>query len=318
MERLKLSPDVFLGDPKSGTQGSNTRLVYARLVGFPRTGPHKDMAGHDINYLALSGVLSLLPGKDKPEFPLNILADFAGGGVMCALGILLALIERHKSGLGQVVYSDMVSGVRYLSSWPLLHATISSTTFFNSPRGHNVLDGGAPYYNVYTCADGRWMSVGCIEPQFFSIFLERFAGALPQDFALGGGWRPTREMQREKGEWERMKEYFKKGFQMYPRDYWENVFHGTDACALPVLSLEEASALAARALPGDDNAPAVHPVLERTIASPEPALHSDSSRAGSHQADQSTESILDELGLSEDEKIRLRQDGALRGASAKL
>ncbi|KAG6819727.1 hypothetical protein H0H93_009250 [Arthromyces matolae] len=105
MERLGLGPEVFLGG--KGHAGLNPRLIYGRIAGFPRTGPHKDMAGHDINYIALSGALAMLPGIDKPSFPLNLLADFAGGGMACVLGILLALIERGKSGRGQVVDTDM-------------------------------------------------------------------------------------------------------------------------------------------------------------------------------------------------------------------
>ncbi|OCH95475.1 CoA-transferase family III [Obba rivulosa] len=317
MERLGLGPDVFLGDMKTAKQGSNTRLVYARLVGFPRTGPHKDMAGHDLNYLALSGVLSMLPGKDKPEFPLNILADFAGGGVLCALGILLALLERQRSGLGQVVHSDMVSGVRYLASWPLLHAAHPASGMFNSPRGQNVLDGGAPYYNVYTCADGRWMSVGCIEPQFFCVFLERFLGSLPRDFALEGGWRPTLAMQQEKGEWNKMKEFFAKGFRMQPRNYWEKVFNGTDACTLPVLSLAEASALAAPVSTTAGEAPSPHPTLSRTVGAG--FVHAPSQTGSeSVRTTSSTEKILSELGLNESDIGRLYRDGALAGAAAKL
>ena len=199
--------------------------------------------GHDLNYLALSGVLSvcvtypriyilqltarnqMLPGEGKPTFPLNILADFAGGGAMCATGVLLALMERNRSGLGQVVHTDMVSGARYLSSFPLLLSHLHAPTF-SDPRGTGLLDGGAPFYNVYTCTDGRWMSVACLEPRFFRVFVKHFVGALPKDFALDDGWRLSEEHHVDTEAWPRMKEFMEKGFMSQPRDYWANVFHG--------------------------------------------------------------------------------------------
>ena len=170
----------------------------------------------------------MLPGKDKPEFPLNILADFAGGGMTCAMGILLALMERNRSGVGQVVNTDMVSGARYLSSYPLLSVQLGSMTFGDA-RGTGLLDGGAPFYGVYTCADGRWMSVACLEPQFFRTFVQRFLGALPTDFALEDGWRLSEKHQVDVEAWPRMREFIARGFESQPRDYWANVFHGTSA-----------------------------------------------------------------------------------------
>ncbi|KAI0330212.1 CoA-transferase family III [Cubamyces sp. BRFM 1775] len=303
MERLGLGPEVFLDEK----QGSNKRLVYARLVGFPRSGPHKDMAGHDLNYLALSGVLSMLPGDQKPEFPLNILADFAGGGMLCAMGILLALMERSRSGRGQVVEADMVSGVRYLSSFPLLLSQLQTPTF-GKPRGTGLLDGGAPFYNVYTCADGGWMSVGCLEPQFFRTFLKRFLGALPPGFALEDGWRPTEAVQHDPDVWPRLKLFMERGFAMHPRDYWAKVFDASDACAVPVLSVEEAAELAAGSSSGGGGCvPKPHPTLERTpsVASLPDAVDSVIPR-GIH-----TEEVLKELGIGKAELEGLRRDGAL-------
>ncbi|TFK82669.1 CoA-transferase family III [Polyporus arcularius HHB13444] len=310
MERLKLSPEVFLGIEKAGVQGSNKRLVYARLVGFPREGPHKDMAGHDVNYLALSGVLSMLPGEDKPTFPLNILADFAGGGAMCAMGILLALLERNRSGFGQVVNTDMVSGARYLSTFPLLLAQLHSP-HFGEPRGTGLLDGGAPFYNVYTCADGRWMSVACLEPQFFRAFVQHLMGALPRDFALDDGWRLSEERQTDTDAWPRMKEFIERGFKSQPRDYWAKVFQGTDACAVPVLSVEEAAALA-WATTGGGPIPNPHPQLTRTPSKISSKLQSsDLSETTLVARGAHTEEILWELGISAQEQAKLREDGAL-------
>ncbi|KAI9000571.1 CoA-transferase family III domain-containing protein [Trametes punicea] len=306
MERLGLGPEVFLDEER----GANKRLVYARLVGFPRAGPQKNMAGHDLNYLALSGVLSMLPGERKPEFPLNILADFAGGGLMCAMGILLALLERNRSGRGQVVNADMVSGVRYLSSFPLLLLQLQ-TPHFGQRRGTGLLDGGAPFYNVYTCADGRWMSVGCLEPQFFRAFLRRFLGALPSGFALEDGWRPTEADQYDTDAWPRLKTFIERGFALQPRDYWAKVFDGSDACAVPVLSVDEAAALAARSSWRGGSAPCPHPRLERTPSvAPLPGAAESMVARGAR-----TEEILRELGIAEGERESLWREGALGDAS---
>ncbi|KAL0954470.1 hypothetical protein HGRIS_003442 [Hohenbuehelia grisea] len=215
------------------------------------------MAGHDLNYLALSGVLSMLPGtSDKPTFPLNLLADFAGGGLMAALGTMLALIERGKTGKGKVVNVDMVSGARYVSSFPLLGA-LPGNSLFGGPRGQNALDGGAPFYDVYTCKDGRWMSVACLEPQFFAVFLRNFLSALPDGFALGDGWRPTPDVQGDHAQWPKLKEFIEKGFLTNTRGYWEKVFFGSDACVLPVLTPAEAGELDASHSPF----PTPHPRL---------------------------------------------------------
>lgn len=174
----------------------------------------------------------MLPGRaEKPTFPLNLLADFAGGGLMCALGILLAVIARNSSpsGAGQVVATDMVSGARYVSSFPLLHALVPNSPTFGlgADRGTKILDGGAPFYNVYTCSDGAWMSVGCIEPQFFDVFIEKFVQALPENYlAAQHGWRPTSEMRTENSHWPRLRRFIEEGFKTRTRDDWAQTFHG--------------------------------------------------------------------------------------------
>ena len=188
----------------------------------------------------------MLPGSsEKPSFPLNLLADFAGGGMMCVLGILLALFERRTgSGKGQVVDVDMVdgirpltfpnlalipgqqvSGTRYLSLFALVQVDQDSgSQLFSRPRGQNLLDGGAPFYDVYTCSDHRWMSVGCIEPRFFKIFIDRFTKGLspgtPQE------WRPSPETQMNREEWPRLRKYLVDGFRSNTRDYWAKIFQG--------------------------------------------------------------------------------------------
>ncbi|KAJ7494659.1 CoA-transferase family III domain-containing protein [Mycena galericulata] len=301
MERLGLGPEVFLGNGVS--PGLNNKLIYARMVGFPRTGPLKDMAGHDINYLAVSGVLSLLPGPDKPSFPINLLADFAGGGLTCALGILLALIERGKSGRGQVVNADMVSGTRYLSSFPLLGLLSPSSGMFVGTRGSRLLDGGSPFYNVYTCKDGLWMSVGCLEPAFFQVFLEGFVKAVPPGFTLDG-WTPTLDVQFDRDKWPQLKEYLTQGFALRERNYWANVFHGTDACALPVLTTEEAAALDSSSSP----IPVPHPLIVGARSENPKAVGSDSLALppGQH-----TREILTELGLDDAQLEKMAYEGAI-------
>ncbi|KAJ3734217.1 CoA-transferase family III domain-containing protein [Lentinula guzmanii] len=239
MERLGLGPDVFLG--KSGL---NQRLVYARIVGFPRTSSYKDMAGHDLNYLAMSGVLSMLPGSaHKPNFPLNLLADFAGGGMHCVTKVLLALLERNESDRGQIVDVDMVSGTRYVSASPLIHRSNPATGRFASKRGTNLLDGGAPFYNIYLCRDGGLMTLACIEPPFFGVFIEKFIQALPGHSVLSDEWRdfPALAAQADRKLWPRLKQFLTIGFASRARHEWTDIFFETDACCVPVLTPEEAA-----------------------------------------------------------------------------
>ncbi|KAF7363163.1 Acyl-CoA dehydrogenase [Mycena venus] len=307
MERLGLGPEVFLGDGTS--PGLNQKLIYARMVGFPRTGPYKDMAGHDINFLALSGVLSILPGSpDKPSFPMNLLGDFAGGGLACTLGILLALIERGKSGSGQVVDADMVSGTRYLSSFPLL-GLLSRSPNMSGARGSRLLDGGAPFYNIYTCKDGLWMSVGCLEPEFFKVFLEGFVKAVPAGFNFDG-WTPTLDVHSDRDEWPKLREYLTRGFATRERDYWAGVFHETDACALPVLTTEEAAALDSSTSPF----PAPHPRITALRSENQRAVGLDSLslRPGQH-----TLEILSKLGLCATQLEEMEGEGAIGFAKAR-
>ncbi|NXL13538.1 AMACR racemase, partial [Setophaga kirtlandii] len=162
MERLGLGPEVLLQE--------NPRLIYARLTGFGQTGKYAKSAGHDINYLALSGVLSKLGRKNENPFPpVNLLADFAGGGVMCALGIVIALFERAKSGKGQVIDASMVEGVAYLSSFLWKSQNLG---LWSQPRGENLLDSGAPFYETYRTSDGKFMAVGAIEPKFYNQLIK--------------------------------------------------------------------------------------------------------------------------------------------------
>ncbi|KAI9647483.1 hypothetical protein NHQ30_003868 [Ciborinia camelliae] len=219
LEKLGLSPNVLLG--------LNPRIILARMTGFRRDGKYKDMAGHDINYIAVSGALSLLGRKhEKPLPPANILGDFAGGGATLFQGVLLALLAREKSGKGQVVEANMVDGSAYLVTFPRM---LMKTPMWNRPRGENTLDSGSPYYDTYETKDGKYMAVGALEPQFFrelvkGLGLER------------SGIEKTREDRRT---WPEMKETFTRLFKAKTRSEWERIFDGTDACCTPVLDYNE-------------------------------------------------------------------------------
>jgi len=221
LEKLGLSPqDVLLK--------LNPKLIVARMSGFRRDGKYKDMAGHDINYIAVSGVLSMLGRKgEKPYAPGNILGDFAGGGGVCFMGILLALIARGVSGRGQVVEANMVDGSAFMASFPRLVRN-GGSGMWDRERGRNVLDGGCPWYDTYETRDGGWMSVGALEPRFFKVLCE----GLGLEVALPGP-RENRET------WPAWRELFAGRFKERTRAEWEGVFDGSDACCLPVLTQEE-------------------------------------------------------------------------------
>lgn len=220
LERLGLGPDVLCR--------ANKRLIYARLTGFRRDGKYAAMAGHDINYLAVSGALSLLGREGEPPSPpANILADFAGGGAVCFLGILLALLARTTRGEGQVVEANMVDGTACLTAFARF---LQKTPTWSAPRGRNLLDGGAPFYAAYRTADGGFMAVGALEPKFYAAFV----GLLFQD--SGYGVVPDRTDRRT---WPELKEMIERRFAEKTRAQWEGVFDGTDACVTPVLSNQE-------------------------------------------------------------------------------
>ncbi|XP_071952510.1 alpha-methylacyl-CoA racemase-like isoform X2 [Antedon mediterranea] len=219
MERMGLGPEILMKE--------NPELIYARMTGFGQSGAFKSMAGHDINYLALTGILSLLGRKgENPIAPINLLSDFAGGGLMCSLGIVMALLEKAKSGKGQIVDANMVEGTAYLGSWMW---TSRDLGFSNRERGENLLDTGAPFYETYKTADNKYMAVGAIEPQFYRQLLKGL-GIDEDDF-------PDQQSQDD---WPVMKRHFSRMFAKKSQAEWCQVFDGTDACVTPVLSLDEA------------------------------------------------------------------------------
>ncbi len=214
-ERLGFGPDVV--------SQRNPALIFTRCTGWGQTGPLSATAGHDINFLALSGALGLIghPGE-APVPPLNLLGDFAGGAMTSAFGIVCALLERERSGLGQVVDGAIVEGCTLLAT--MFHELIAMGLHDESQRGANVLDGGAPYYDVYETADARWFAVGAVEPQFYAILLDGL-GLDQEDL-------PDRS---DTLQWPELRERFAAAFRSRTRDEWTVVFDGTDACATPVL-----------------------------------------------------------------------------------
>ncbi|MEO5877287.1 MAG: CaiB/BaiF CoA-transferase family protein [Streptosporangiaceae bacterium] len=216
-ERLGLGPEDCLA--------RNPRLVYGRMTGWGQTGPLSHTAGHDIGYIAVTGVLHAIGRRGgPPQVPLNLVGDFAGGSLYLVVGVLAALLESKISGQGQVVDTAIVDGTAHLSTF--IHAFLASGSW-QDERGVNMLDTGAPFYDVYETADGGHMAVGAIESQFFAQFL-RLLGVEEQkqfDFA----------------DWENQRDLFAATFRTKTRDEWAEVFMPTDACVAPVLSLREAA-----------------------------------------------------------------------------
>lgn len=277
MERMGLGPEVLLQ--------SNPRLVYARLTGFGQTGPASLMAGHDINFIALSGVLSMLGAQgQKPQPPVNLMGDFAGGGLLCALGICMALLERERSGQGQVIDASMTEGSAYVSSF--LWRTRSSKMalpIWVDERGGNILDGGAHFYNTYETKDGKFMAVGALEPHFYHLLLE--------------GLGLSEDNVPQYCDWEKSKELFAKVFRRKTQAEWCKVFDDTDSCVVPVLEYDHAcehphNAHRRSFIPCKDGpaVPGPSPIFSRTPAVPD----MEEPHAGEH-----TVEVLKEHGLSD-------------------
>lgn len=219
-ERLGVGPDEMTA--------LNPRLVYTRMTGWGQTGPWAHTAGHDIDYIALSGALHTIGYEGQPPtMPVNMLGDFAGGGLLLAMGVSSALVERHTSGLGQVIDVAMVDGAAMLLG-PFF---VAADNGFWGERGTNHLDGGAHFYNVYGTSDGKWMAVGAIEPQFYLEFVTRL-GVVDDDLL-----RPDR--QNDRAIWKSAKARLTEVFATRTRDEWCAVFDGSDACVSPVLSPSE-------------------------------------------------------------------------------
>ena len=217
-ERLGLGPD--------DCAKVNDKLIYARMTGWGQDGPRALQAGHDINYISLNGLLHAVGRKgERPVPPLNLAGDFGGGSMFLLVGILAALFERQTSGKGQVIDAAMVDGSSVLMQ---MMWGFRANGMWSDERGTNMLDTGAPYYDTYETADGKYMAVGAIEPQFYAELLK----GLGLDSADLPG-------QNDIARWPELRETFTKAFVAHDRDHWAEVFNGTDACATPVLSFAE-------------------------------------------------------------------------------
>lgn len=219
MERLGLGPDVCAD--------RNARLVYGRITGWGQTGPMARQVGHDINYIALSGALHAMGEPDRPPRPpLNLVGDYAGGAMMLVTGVLAALLEAKTTGRGRVVDAAMTDGSALLMS---LFQALGARGLWSETRGANLLDGGAPFYRCYTCADGRYVAVGALEPQFYAALIS------------GLGLTPEAAPQFDLAGWPGLHARFEAIFATRDRDDWAERFADTDACVTPVLTGAEAA-----------------------------------------------------------------------------
>jgi alpha-methylacyl-CoA racemase len=217
MERLGLGPDACLAAKPS--------LVYGRMTGWGQTGPLAQTAGHDINYIALTGALHAIGGAERPVPPLNLVGDYGGGTMLLALGVVAALVSARTTGRGQVVDAAMTDGSALLMS---MFYAMHAAGHWRDAREANLLDGGAPFYRTYVCADGGHVAVGAIEPAFFAALLRGL------DVDAAGIDQGDRSM------WPDLAARFARRFAARSRDDWATLFAGTDACVTPVLSLAEA------------------------------------------------------------------------------
>ncbi|HAJ45083.1 MAG TPA: carnitine dehydratase [Alphaproteobacteria bacterium] len=219
MERLGLGPDAALG--------RNPKLVYGRMTGWGQTGPLAHAAGHDINYIALTGALHAIGrAEDKPVPPLNLVGDFGGGAMYLAFGMVCALFEAQRSGKGQVVDAAMTDGAAHLMA---MFYGMKAASIWTDRKGENLLDGAAHFYDTYETADGKWVAIGSIEPQFYALLLEKTGIADPEF-----------QGQMDKAKWPALKAKIASVIRTKTRDQWDAIMLGSDVCYAPVLSLDEA------------------------------------------------------------------------------
>ena len=296
-ERLGLGPEAC--------QARNPGLVFGRMTGFGQTGPLAQAAGHDLNYIALTGALHAIGagsgggagGQNKPVPPLNLVGDYGGGALYLAFGLLAALFERSRSGQGQVVDAAMVDGASSLMS--IFFGMAASGAWNVEQRAANLLDGGAPFYDTYATADAKWVSIGALEPKFFAELVQRIG--LDDNYL---------KRQYDRRCWPEMRQAITALIAAKTRDEWSALLEGTDVCFAPVLTLTEASAhrhalaRGGHIEVGGVTQPAPAPRFSRSQpGQPTPAV-----KAGTH-----TDTVLAEAGFSPDEISALRAAGAAAG-----
>lgn len=287
MERLGLGPEACLA--------ANPRLIYGRLTGWGQAGPLAERAGHDLNYVALAGVLhDIGPKGGKPCIPLNFLGDFGGGGLVLAFGMVCALLEARGSGRGQVIDAAMIDGAALLAA---SHFGMVQAGLHAGPRGSNLLDGGAPFYGVYECADGKFLSVAPIEPKFYVELLEKLdlTDIDPQQEFDVTSWPKTQAR-------------FAERILSKTRDEWCTIFEGSDACVAPVLAPSE--------LPEHPHHQARESFMsDGQVWQPRPAPRFGRSQVADPEPTRplgaDNEAVLAELGLSTDEIQDLSKRGVI-------
>lgn len=288
MERIGLGPDVCLA--------RNPKLVYGRMTGWGQEGPMAQAAGHDINYISLAGVLDHIGRKgERPLAPLNLVGDFGGGGMLMAFGVACALIETARSGKGQVVDAAMVDGAAVLMQ---MMYGMRAMGVWNDERGTNLLDSGAHFYEVYETQDGKHVSIGSIEPQFYAELIEK-TGLAAEDLPA----------QMDQSQWSKLKERLAAIFKSKSRDEWCEIMEGSDVCFAPVLSMGEAPEhphnVHRKSFLDDGGVVQAAPAPRFSRTAPEVA------RPAPHLGQDSAE-VLADHGFSADEIHDLEQSGAVR------
>ena len=287
-ERLGLGP--------ADCHARNPRLVYGRMTGFGQTGPLAQAAGHDLNYIALTGALDAIgPAGGAPVPPLNLVGDYGGGALYLAFGLMAALFERQTSGRGQVVDAAMVDGAASLMS--MFHGMLAAGGW-SGPRGGNLLDGGAPFYGVYETADGQHVSIGSLEPKFYAEMVRRLG--LDDKFL---------RLQGDVSQWPALREAIAAAVRERTRDEWSALLEGTDVCFAPVLKLGEAHR--------HPHAVARGTYVEVAgVVQPGPAPRFDRSVPGhprpAPEIGAHTSEVLAECGFTDDDIARLRTSGVIR------
>ena len=286
MERLGLGPDVALK--------RNPKLVYGRMTGWGQFGPYAQAAGHDMNYIAITGALHAIGTEDKPVPPLNLVGDFGGGALYLAFGILAGVIKARETGEGQVIDCAMSDGAASLMA--MFYGFKASGAWTESRRS-NLLDGGAHFYDTYQCSDGKWVSIGSIEPQFYALLLEKT-----------GISDPAFKAQMDRGAWPDLKAKLAAVIATKTRDEWSALMEATDVCFAPVLDLDEAPRHAHNVARqtfvevAGVTQPAPAPRFSKTpgaIQGPPPAL-------GAHDQE-----ALRDWGCSESDLAALKANGAI-------
>ncbi len=286
MERLGLGPDLCLE--------RNPKLVYGRMTGWGQEGPMAHAAGHDINYISLTGALHAIGSQDRPYPPLNLVGDFGGGALYLAFGVCAALIEARSSGKGQVVDAAMVDGAASLMT-PIFG--LKAAGRWADKRGVNILDGGAPWYDTYETSDGKFISIGSIEKKFYAELIDKLG--------LGQANLPA---QFDMARWPELQGHFAAAFKGKTRDEWCAIMEGSDICFAPVLSMEEA--------PGHAHMKARGTFVEiEGITQPGPAPRFSRTPGGirnrAPKRGENSDSALKDWGFGEEQVATLRDAGVL-------